>query len=45
MIAKLLIIVFYLLAPAGVLWACRRVKLLDKVGPVLTLYILGVVGG
>ena len=43
MIAKLLIIVFYLLAPAGVLWACRRVKLLDKVGPVLTLYILGVV--
>lgn len=43
MIAKLLIIVFYLLAPAGVLWACRRVKFLDKVGPVLTLYILGVV--
>ena len=43
MIAKLLIVVFYLLAPAGVLWACRRVKFLDKVGPVLTLYILGVV--
>lgn len=43
MIAKLLIIVFYLLVPAGVLWACRKVKFLDKVGPVLTLYILGVV--
>ena len=43
MIPKLLLIAFYLLAPAGVLWACRRVKVLDKVGPVLTLYILGVV--
>ena len=43
MIAKLTIIVFYLLAPAAVLWGCRRVKFLDKVGPVLTLYILGVV--
>ena len=40
---KLLLILFYLLAPAAVLWMCRRVKLLDKVGPVLTLYILGVV--
>lgn len=43
MISKLLLILFYLLAPAGVLWACRKVKVLDKVGPVLTLYILGVV--
>lgn len=43
MIAKLSIIVFYLLAPAVVLWGCRRVKFLDKLGPVLTLYILGVV--
>ena len=40
---KLLLILFYLLVPAAVLWLCRRVKLLDKVGPVLTLYILGVV--
>ncbi|MBO7300241.1 MAG: DUF819 family protein [Tidjanibacter sp.] len=43
MIAKLLLVLFYLLAPAGVLWACRKSKVLDKVGPVLTLYILGVV--
>ncbi|MBP3440837.1 MAG: DUF819 family protein [Tidjanibacter sp.] len=43
MISKLLLILFYLLAPAGILWACRRSKLLGKVGPVLTLYILGVV--
>lgn len=43
MISKLLLILFYLLAPAGILWACRRSKLLGKVGPVLSLYILGVV--
>ncbi len=43
MIGKLLLVVFYLLAPAAVLWACRKVKVLNKVGPVLTLYILGVI--
>ena len=43
MIAKLLLIIFYILAPAAVLWVCRRVKVLNKIGPVLTLYILGVV--
>ena len=43
MISKLLLILFYLLAPAGVLWVCRKVRVLKKVGPVLTLYILGVV--
>ena len=36
---------FFILAPAGVLWACRRVKLLNKVGPVLVLYILGIIVG
>ncbi|MBR2423719.1 MAG: DUF819 family protein [Tidjanibacter sp.] len=43
MIGKLLLIVFYLLAPAMVLWVCRKVKVLNKIGPVLTLYILGVI--
>lgn len=43
MLPKLLLIVFYLLAPAGILWACQRVKFLNKLGPVLTLYIVGVV--
>ena len=43
MISKILLILFYLLFPALVLWGCRKVKLLNKVGPVLTLYILGVV--
>lgn len=43
MISKILLISFYLLTPALVLWGCRKVKFLNKVGPVLTLYILGVV--
>ena len=43
MIGKIALVLFYLVAPAAVLWACRKVKFLDKVGPVLTLYILGVV--
>lgn len=43
MIAKLLLILFYLLAPAGVLWATRKFNLLRRLGPVLTLYILGVI--
>ena len=43
MILKLLLILFYLAFPALVLWGCRKVKVLNKIGPVLTLYILGVV--
>ena len=43
MIAKLLLVVFYLFAPAGVLWATRKFSILRRIGPVLTLYILGVI--
>lgn len=43
MIAKLLLVLFYLLAPAGVLWATQKFDLLRRLGPVLSLYILGVV--
>jgi uncharacterized membrane protein len=35
----------FCLAPAGVLWVCRKVSFLGKIGPVLLLYILGVVIG
>lgn len=42
MITTIAVILFYLLAPAGVLWACGKVKILGKIGPVLVLYILGV---
>lgn len=43
MIWTILLAVFFLVAPAGVLWACRKVKFLGKIGPVLLLYILGVI--
>ena len=43
MIAKLLLVVFYLLAPAAVLWGTRKYQTLRRLGPVLSLYILGVV--
>lgn len=43
MLGKIALVLFYLLAPAAVLWSCRKVKFLDKLGPVLTLYILGVI--
>ena len=35
----------FCLAPAGVLWLCRRVPLLDKVGPMMILYALGMLIG
>lgn len=38
-------IVFFLLCPACVLWLCRRFPLLDKIGPVLILYIMGIIFG
>ena len=45
MLGNILITLFFLLAPAGVLWLCRRFPLLDKIGPVLVLYILGILAG
>ena len=41
MLGNILIVIFFLLAPAGVLRLCRRFPLLGKVGPVLILYLLG----
>lgn len=45
MIGNLLVILFFLLSPACVLWLCRRVPMLDKIGPVLVLYIVGIIFG
>lgn len=45
MIMNILYLLLFLLAPAGVLWLCRRVKILGKIGPVLILYFLGLVVG
>ena len=43
MIENILLLLFYLIAPAGILFICRKTKLFNKIGPVLTLYILGVI--
>ena len=45
MIGNFLVILFFLLSPACVLWLCRRIPVLDKIGPVLILYIVGIIFG
>lgn len=43
MIGKIALVLFYLLSPAAVLWACNKWKILNKIGPVLILYFLGII--
>ena len=43
MIGKIALVLFYLLSPAAVLWACNKWKVLNKIGPVLILYFLGII--
>ncbi|MCR4825151.1 MAG: DUF819 family protein [Bacteroidales bacterium] len=38
-------ILFYLLAPAGVIWLCRRSRPLARIGTILLMYILGILAG
>lgn len=38
-------LILFLLAPAAVLWLCRKVSILGKIGPVLILYFLGLIVG
>lgn len=45
MLGSVLITLFFLMAPAGVLWLCRRFPLAGKVGPVLLLYLTGILVG
>lgn len=45
MFSATLLVLIYLLTPAGVLFLCRKVKWLGTIGPVLILYILGVILG
>ena len=45
MISAIILVLIYILAPAGVLWLCRRIPWLGKIGPVLILYILGIILG
>jgi uncharacterized membrane protein len=40
---SVLVILFYLLVPAGVVWLCRRFSAIGKVGAILVLYFLGII--
>ena len=41
----IMLCLIFCLAPAGVLWVCKKVSFFEKIGPVLLLYILGVIIG
>lgn len=46
---SLLFTIFFLVvfcaAPAGVLWLCKRVQFLGKLGPIMVLYVIGMAVG
>lgn len=42
MLITILYTIMFLTVPAGMMWLCRKVKWLGKIGPVLLLYFLGV---
>ena len=43
MAVYILLTIFYLTAPAAILFICRKNRIFNKIGPVLTLYLLGVI--
>lgn len=45
MVWNIVLTAFFLLAPAGVLWLCRHVRWIGKIGPVLFLYLIGILVG
>ena len=40
-----LLVAIFCLTPAGVVWLCRKIPLLGKLGPIMILYALGIVIG
>ena len=38
-------VLFFLLAPAGVVWLCRRSKAAARIGAILILYFIGLIVG
>lgn len=38
-------LVVFCVAPSGVLWLCKRVSLLGKLGPIMVLYVIGMIIG
>ncbi|MBO4656544.1 MAG: DUF819 family protein [Bacteroidales bacterium] len=45
MVSKILLVLIFCLAPAFVLWLCKKIPFFGKIGPILILYILGVIIG
>lgn len=45
MVYDILLVLFFLTVPAGVMWLCSKVKWLGTIGPVLILYIIGLAVG
>lgn len=41
----ILLLLFYLLIPAAIIWLCRKVAFFNKIGPILILYIIGIIVG
>ena len=42
---NVIIVAIFCLAPAGVIWLCRRFPLLDNLGPIMILYAIGMLIG
>ncbi len=40
-----ILLLFYLLFPAVVVWLCNRVPILQKIGPIFLLYFVGIIVG
>lgn len=40
-----LLLLFYILSPACVIWLCCKVRFFHKIGPILILYVLGIIVG
>ena len=45
MLNTIILIVAFCTIPAGVLWLCRKFSFLGKIGPVLVLYLIGLIIG
>lgn len=43
MLQNVLLVIIFVSAPALVLWLCKKLPLLGKIGPILLLYLLGIV--
>ena len=42
-ITAIILVAAYCVIPAGVLWLCRKVRWIGKIGPILMLYFLGAI--